>query len=161
MSVCDIGMTLDIPTPRAWKQINDKKISEDRMYESKDNALEMLKYKDENIGDALNPDFQLYNCIHGTTLDQMEEWHRETTDNHNVEYDGFSLSTSKFMKYLLPLRLGFAIENSNGKPFHLLGVASPSSQALIAYANKYIDTQIYFDSTAAATGKMLRKFMFL
>lgn len=159
MKVCDIGMTLDIPTPRAWIQINDKKIFEDRLKESKRNALSMLEYKDKHKDEMHNPDFKLFNCIHGTSLDQMERWYKETTCNHDYEYDGFSLSTSKIMKYLLALRLGFAMEYSKGKPFHLLGVSSPSSLSLIAYANKFTDTQIYFDSSSAATGKMLRKYM--
>jgi tRNA-guanine family transglycosylase len=160
LSVCDIGMTLDIPTPRAWIQIDNKKIFEDRLKQSKRNALEMLDFKEKHI-DEYNPNFKLFNCIHGVYLKDMEEWYRETTDNHNCEFDGFSFSTSKIMKYLIALRLGFAMEHSKNQPFHLLGVSSLSSQALIAYANKYINTQIYFDSTAAATGKLLRKFMFL
>lgn len=159
MKVCDIGMTLDIPTPRAWIQVDDKNLFEDRLKESKKNALTMLEYKDKHIDEAYNPDFKLFNCIHGVYLDQMEHWYNETTENQNYEYDGFSLSTSKVMKYLIALRLGFAIEYSKGKPFHLLGVSSPSSLTLIAYANKYTDTQIYFDSSSAATGRMLRKYM--
>lgn len=159
MKVCDIGMTLDIPTPRAWIQINNKKIFEERLKESKKNALIMLDYKNKHKDEMLNPDFKLFNCIHGTSLDQMERWYKETTDNFDVEYDGFAFSTSKVMKYLLALRLGFAIEHSRGKPFHLLGVSSQSSSALIAYANKYTKTQIYFDSTSAATGRMIRKYM--
>jgi hypothetical protein len=159
MDVCDIGMTLDIPTPRAWIQIDNKKIFEDRLKESTNNALAMLSYKEKNIDRAYNPDFKLFNCIHGVYLDQMERWYKVTIDNNDIEYDGFSLSTSKIMKYVLALRLGFAMKYSKGKPFHLLGVSSPSAQALIAYANKYTETQIYFDSTAAATGKMLRKYI--
>lgn len=165
MKVCDIGMTLDIPTPRAWIQIDNKKIFEERLEESKKNALIMLDYKNKHKDEMLNPDFKLFNCIHGVYLDQMERWYKETTgynkatDKFDVEYDGFAFSTSKVMKYLLALRLGFAIEHSRGKPFHLLGVSSPSSLALIAYANKYTKTQIYFDSTSAANGMMLRKYM--
>lgn len=159
MKVCDIGMTLDIPTPRAWIGINDKNLFEERLQESKKNAIAMLKYKDDHIKEAYNPDFKLFNCIHGVYLDQMLHWYNETTENGECEYDGFSLSTSTAMKYLIALRLGFAIEYSEGKPFHLLGVSSPSASALIAYANKYTHTQIYSDSSSAATGRRIRKYM--
>jgi len=153
-------MTLDIPTPRVGsKEIKNKKIFLNNLKESKENALTMLKYKNDNIEEAYNPDFKLFNCIHGANLDQMETWYKETTNNKDVEYDGFALSTGKHTKYLLALRLGFAIENSRGKPFHVFGTSSPSSIALIAYANKYTKTQIYFDSSSAATGRELRKFM--
>jgi hypothetical protein len=117
----------------------------------------MLEYKDENIKDAYNPNFKLFNCIQGAFYEDMERWYDETTNHDNSKYDGFALSTSE-MKYVLPLRLGFAIEYSKGKPFHILGKSSPQSVALIAYANKYTKTQVYFDSSVAAHGKMHRKF---
>jgi tRNA-guanine family transglycosylase len=162
---CDIGMTLDIPTPRAWIKINNKKIFKDRLEVSKKNAQQMLKYKEDNISKAYNPNFKLLNCIHGANLEQMERWYKETTgynktdDKLDFEYDGFALPTGQIMKYLLALRLGFAMEYSRGKPFHLLGVSSQSALALIAYANKYTNTQITFDSTTAANGRRFRKYM--
>lgn len=159
LKVCDIGMTLDIPTPREWSQFKDKKIFEDCLKESAKNAQAMFEYKDKHIDDAYNPDFKLFNCIHGDRYEDMERWYNVTTDNHNYKYDGFSLSTSSEMKYLIPLRLGFAIEYSEGKPFHLLGLSSPNLLPLIAYANKYTNTQIYFDSSSASFGRTLRKFM--
>ena len=159
MKVCDIGMTLDHPTSRTWVETKNKKIFEDRLKQSKKNALAMLDYKDKYIEEAYNPDFKLFNCIHGEFYDDMERWYRETTDNYNIEYDGFSLSTSTKMRYILPLRLGFAMEHSTGKPFHLLGISSPSSLSLMAYANKYIKTQVYFDSKTASLGRMIRKYM--
>lgn len=159
LRVCDIAMTLDIPTPRAWMQIKDKKIFEDRLDESTQNAQAMLKYKEDHIGEAYNPDFKLFNCIHGVFYKDMERWNDVTTNDHDFEYDGFSLSTSSIMKYVLALRLGFAMEHSKGKPYHLLGVSSPQPLTLIAHANKYTDTQIYFDSSSASTGRMIRKYM--
>lgn len=158
MKVCDVGMTLDIPTPRKWDQIKNRKIFEDRLKESKKNALAMLDYKNKHIEEAYNPDFKLFNCIQGAFYEDMERWYDVTTNHYDYEYDGFSLSNSK-IKYILPLRLGFAIEHSKGKPFHLLGTSSPQSLALTAYANKYTNTQVYFDSSSAATGKTIRKFM--
>jgi tRNA-guanine family transglycosylase len=158
MKVCDIGMTLDTPTPRKWDQIKDSKIFEDRLEESKKNALAMLEYKDKHIEEAYNSDFQLFNCIQGGFYEDMERWNDVTTNYHDYEYDGFAFANSK-MKYILPLRLGFAIEHSKGKPFHILGTSSPSQLAMIAYANKYTNTQVYFDSSSAGTGKTLRKFM--
>ncbi len=160
MDVCDVGMTLDIPTPRKWSQFKDKKIFEDCLKESAKNAQSMFEYKDKHIDDAYNSDFKLFNCIHGDCYEDMERWYEVTTDNHNYEYDGFSLSTSSEMKYLMPLRLGFAIEYSVSKPFHLLGLSSPYLLPLIAYANRYTNTQIYFDSSSASFGRTLRKFMF-
>jgi tRNA-guanine family transglycosylase len=161
MKVCDIGMTLDIPTSRQWNETKNKKIFEDRLKESKKNALSMLEYKNKHIEEAYNPDFRLFNCIHGEFYDDMMRWYKETTDNHNYEYDGFSLSTSSKMKYLLPLRLGFAMEYSVGKPFHILGLSSPNLLPLIAYANKYTNTQIYFDSSSTSFGKRIRKQMYI
>ena len=59
MKVCDIGMTLDIPTSRQWNETKNKKIFEDRLKESKKNALSMLEYKNKHIEEAYNPDFQV------------------------------------------------------------------------------------------------------
>lgn len=157
MKVCDVGMTLDIPTPRTWDQMRDRKIFEDRLKESKKNAIAMLEYKNKHIEEAYNHDFKLFNCIQGGFYEDMERWYDITTDYHNYEYDGFSLPDSK-MSYTLPLRLGFAIEHSKGKPFHLLGASSPKTAALIAYANKYTNTQVYFDSSSSSFGKRFRKF---
>lgn len=159
LKVCDIGMTLDIPTPREWYQIDNTTIFEDRLKETKKNALAMHEYKEKNIGEAHNSNFKLLNCLHGAYLDQMERWYKETTDNFNIKYDGFAAPGSKTMKSVLALRLGFAIEHSEGKPFHLLGIASPSSIALIAYANKYTNTQISFDTSSASYGRIIRKYM--
>ncbi|MFA5394916.1 MAG: hypothetical protein WC346_02745 [Methanogenium sp.] len=160
-SCCDIGMTLDIPLPRtgAVPGMPEKGYTPDlyekRLQESADNAIKMLTNRDKEA-----KHFKLFNCIHGNDYKDMMRWYDVTT--REGEFDGFSLATSTDMKDLLALRLGFAMEHSVGKPFHLLGISSPQALALIAYANrKYLKTQIYYDSSAASTGRMIRKYMLL
>lgn len=159
MDVCDIGMTLDMPTPRTWNDLHNNEIFDICIKESTKNALTMYEMHQAAKDKGHGENFKLFNCVHGINLKDMLNWHAETTNNHEIEYDGFSLATSTDMKYLIALRLGFAMEYSKGKPFHLLGVSSPLALTLITYANKYTDTQIYFDSSSASTGRMIRKYM--
>jgi tRNA-guanine family transglycosylase len=171
LDVSDIGMTLDIPpiAPHKAKKMNKDYHTEyeKSLKESTTNALEMHKWKESHLPEAENPDFKLFNVIHGTNPKEMNRWYKETTDNFNVEYDGFSSSSACMgpnMSYLLPLRLGFLIENSKekpmkGKPFHILGTSSPRNICLIAYANKkFTKTQVYFDSTAVNKARTHREY---
>lgn len=148
--ICDIGMTLDIPLPRENVNSYTPSMYRKHLDISKKNAWAMREMH-------TNKKFHLFNCVHGSTFHDMVQWKDECEEGH--DYDGYSLSTSSTIKKLLSLRLGFAQEFSTGKPYHLLGVSSLQNVLLIAYANKYTKTTVYFDSSSSAAGRMYRKYI--
>lgn len=148
--VCDIGMTLDVPLPRH---------NENPYTEAKFQSYLKTSTQNGNLMRELheNKNLQLFDCLHGKNLEDLTQWYKTTTQEH--EFDGFSLSSSTVIKKLLPLRLGFAMEHFEGKPFHILGVSAPQLVLLMAYANKYAKSTIYFDSSSASLGRMYRKYV--
>lgn len=144
---CDIGMTLDIPTPRNGYT---RDIFEHRLHISQNNAI----VANNIVQDSNNKKFQLFNCIHGSNLQDMLEWYNITTQN--CSFDGYSFPTGN--STILPLRLAFAMEYNKNKPFHILGASNARSVVLMACANKYMNTTIYFDSSAASQGTAHHKY---
>lgn len=145
---CNIGMTLDKPTPRDGY---NQKIFNDHLEISAKNAKIASDIKANN---SRNKNFKLFNCIHGINLGDMIKWKNVT--EVDCEFDGYSLPTGN--SQILPLRLGFAMEYSKNKPYHILGVSSARSMILMAYANIYTNTKVYFDSSAAAQGTAHHKY---
>lgn len=143
---CQIGMTLDMPL-KAFGY--SRKKFEKNMIESKANA-DLMRSRQEN------DNLKLFNVIHGRCLEDIQEWYKFT--NTDYEFDGFSLSGSSTLE-MNALLTGFALDSLQKYDYHLLGVSSPKMVLAFAYANSFVDNNIYFDSSSFIMQGINRRYM--
>ena len=146
-SVCDIGMTLDVPLKRDFPYY-----SPDEFLHA---ARESKLYGDIMRANQTNEKFQLFNVIHGRTIEEMETW--RTITEADYTFDGHSLAAQRSLE-TLALNLGYAIEHFPNTPFHILGASKTQACILMAHANTYTKSTIYYDSSTYIGGRSFRRY---
>lgn len=144
---CNIGMVLDVPVKRSFPFYTRHEF-ESKLAQSKKNGDIMRELHTKKS-------LQLFNVIHGKTLEDMNEWRKTTEQDYS--FDGYSLVTDH--PETLAMDLGFAMEHFEGSQFHILGVSGIQSLILIAHANRYMKTTIYFDSSSYSVGNSFRRYI--
>jgi len=129
----DIGMMLDVPPIKG--ELNWKYFSE-CLEETRINLHKAKNYK---------KNFKYYFVLQGETFETLDTWYNEL--NHIDTFDGVSLKGLTLEKMLLAAM--YAIDKTDYKNFHFLGVSSTNRQILIDYLFKGMDDSycVTYDST--------------
>lgn len=141
---CNIGMTLDVP-------LKERPYTEDLFIKR---ALESKYGGDIMRENHYNKEFSLYNVIHGKDPVDMRRWQVITEMDH--EFDGHSINTDSVSNSAMAM--GYALEYLRGEEFHALGTSGERQLIILAHANRYLKTRIYFDSSSYAMGWRTREY---
>lgn len=151
ISVADAGNTLGIPAYNSNCYTTE---FNNALRESAANAKVAYCIKER-----LNEEFKLFAYIDGTIDHDINKWF--TTIHDAMIPDGYSFSgKSALDPNLLLIKLGYMIEHYNGLPLHITGSMNMEDIYLMAYANKYMNTNIYFDTLLHLMGKYKNYAMF-
>lgn len=157
LGVANAGTTLGVP-------LNQK----DGIIEYKSALKESVMNAEiaDNIRLQTYSDFKLFAYVDGFTYPDLDRWVTEM--NNNVQVDGYSFVgkcvtgkskiQSNIADNILAIRLGYMLDRCKGKPLHITGSMNREDVLLLAYANKYLKTDIYLDTMLHHTGKAFKRY---